>query len=411
MKISRLAPLISGFASLLFLTHCALPENGPGWLHQGWAGEGLTVRRAESAVANRSLFNTAVGFNVPRQAGSLNDTARVLGGLAPSGGDFFTDVRNSGAWAAHKGKLDQMWSDFAWRHEQPIRSWAAGSIGDMQSTNALFYPFSGPDFLFAQTFFPRAETVVLCGLEPCEPLPPLSELSAGEIANGLSGLQTALSTVMQFSFFITKDMRNDLVSTRFRGVLPVILTFMARSGHRVDSIDLVALDGNGNPGVIAGNGGAAPGALIRCVGPDGRPKRVFYFRQDLSNESLHAGSPLLRFVSSLGSPPAFTKSASYLMHEGGFSVIRDYLLRNSRGLVQDPSGVPYRHLLGAGWNVQLYGNYRGTLDIFSSHHQDDLIAAYRAGKAQPLNFGIGYMYEPDRTCLMVGRPGRAMAAQ
>jgi hypothetical protein len=239
----------------------------------------------------------------------------------------------------------------------------------------------------------------------------LSQLSAGEIASGLGGLQTSLTTVMQFSFFITKDMRNDLVSTRFRGVLPVILTFMARTGHTVDSLDLVALDGNGSVGVVTGSGGEAPGALIRCTGPDGRQKRVFYFRQDLSNESLHAGSPLLRFVSNLGNPPAFTKSASYLMHEGGFSNIRSYLLNNSRGLVQDPSGVPYSNLLSAGWNVQLYGSYSGTLDIFSSHHQSDLISAYKAGKATPLNFGIGYLYSPDNTCLMVGRRSATVSAR
>lgn len=366
------------------------------------------MRRAESATAGRDLYPTAVGYNVPRQAGSLNDTARLLAGLPAAGGDSFAGIRSTGSWAAHRSSLDSLWSDFAWRHEQPIRSWTASQIGDLQAPG-LFYPFSGPDFLFAQLFFPRAETIVLCGLEPVEPLPAVSQLSEGEIASGLNGLHTSLATVMQFSFFITKDMRNDLVSTRFRGVLPVILTFMARSGHTVQSIDLVALGGNGVPTLVSGSGGSAPGALIRCVGPDGRPKRVFYFRQDLSNDSLSASSPLLHFVSSLGAPPAFAKSASYLMHEDGFSVIGNYVTHNCRGLVQDPSGVPYRSLLSAGMDVRLYGNYHGTLDIFSSHHQPDLIQAYASGQGTPLNFGIGYLYEAERTCLMVARPrGTAM---
>ena len=394
------------------LTSCALPEYANRWINKAPAAdEDLTVRRAESSVANKSLFNTSVGFNVPRQAGSLNDTARVLAGLPASGSDNFASVRGSSVWASHKEKLDQLWADFAWRHDSPIRSWASSNIGDLKSANALFYPFSGPDFLFTQSFFPGAETLVLCGLEPCEPLPAVGQLSVSEMSSGLSGLQTSLTTVMQFSFFITKDMRNDLESTRFRGVLPVILTFMARTGHTVDSLDLVSLDSSGNPGVVSGNGGSAPGALIRCTGPNGQKKRVFYFRQDLSDDSLSAGSPLLRFVSSLGSPPTFAKSASYLMHEGGFSNIRNYILRNSRGLVQDPSGVPYNSLLGANWNVQLYGNYSGTLDIFSSHHQPDLISAYRAGKATPLNFGIGYLYEPEKTCLMVARPGVTVSSR
>lgn len=312
------------------------------------------------------------------------------------------------SWNAHQTKLNKLWTDFSWRHETPIRDWAGSQIRDLQASPSLFYPFSGPDFLFAHTFFPHADTLVLCGLEPCEPLPPISQLSSDEIGGGLDGLVTSISTAMQFSFFITKDMRKDLVSTRFRGVLPLILTFMARTGHTIESIDLVRLDANGNPVLAGGN---ATGALIRAYGPSGAMKRVFYFKQDLSNDGLSPNGPFLRFVSSLGSPPAFAKSASYLMHEPGFNVIRDYVLTRTRGVVQDPSGVPYRNFLARGWDVRLYGNYRGTLDIFASHNQPDLIQAYQAGKGQPINFGIGYLFNTDRTCLMVGRPGAALSAR
>ena len=246
--------------------------------------------------------------------------------------------------------------------------------------------------------------IVLCGLESCEPLPPLSQLNATEVDTSLAGLKTSLSTAMQFSFFITKDMRRDLANTRFKGVLPVILTFMARTGHSVDSVDLVRLDGNGQP-VIANAGGNAPGLLIRGYSPSGHMKRVFYFRQDLSDGGLHPGGAFLKFVSSLGRPPAFVKSASYLMHEDGFQTIRNYLLTSCRGIVQDPSGVPYRNLLAAGADVRLYGNYQGTLDMFKAHQQPDLIAAYQQGGGVPLSFGVGYLYRASNTCLMVGRPG------
>ncbi len=355
--------------------------------------------------ARRELFPTPLAFNVPRQASSLNDTARFLAGLPASGGDTLANLRSSGNWANHQAKLDSLWATFDSRHEAPIRNWAASQIGDLQQANALFYPFSGPDFLFANAFFPRTDTFVLCGLEPCEPLPPLSQMSEGEVASGLAGLQTSISTVMQFSFFITKDMRRDLVNTRFRGVLPVILTFMARTGHRIDSIDLVRLDGTGNPVLVAANSSSAPGLLIRGRAPNGASRRVFYFKQDLSDGGMSPGGPFARFVSALGRPPAFVKSASYLMHESGFGAVRNFLLNNCRGIVQDPSGVPYQSLLSAGWGVRLYGNYHGTLDMFNSHQQPDLIDAYRAGRGQAIDFGVGYMYNPNDTCLMVAHPG------
>ncbi len=368
--------------------------------------EAFTIRRAESP-ADRELFDTGRALNVPSHAASVNDTARLLAGLpALMGTDAYPEVRASGGWAAHQSRLGELWSDYEARHRQPIHRWAAREIGDLQGAGSLFYPFSGPDFLFADAFFPKAETVVLCGLEPAEPLPQLSSLTGGDIEGGLNGLRNSLNSVMQFSFFITKDMRTDLQATRFRGVLPVLLVFLARTGHSVESVDSIRLDGQGS--AVLQTGAGATGLLIRARNPQGASRRIFYFKQDLSNDSIRAGSPILKFVSQLGRPPAFTKSASYLMHEGSFSVIRDYVLQNCRALVQDPSGIPYPHLLRAGMDLRLYGNYQGTLDMFKEHTQPDLIAAYQTGQhnAQPLSFGVGYLYNPASTCLMVARAAR-----
>jgi ribosomal protein L28 len=80
--------------------------------------------------------------------------------------------------------------------------------------------------------------------------------------------------------------------------------------------------------------------MIRCRSGLGSSKRMFYFRQDLSNRGQRQ---LFDDLSQrLGRVPTFTKSASYLMHEGGFSRIRDFILRHSSAIVQDPSGMPYR---------------------------------------------------------------------
>lgn len=367
------------------------------------------VRRAE-APGPRELFPVPTALNVPGKASSLTDVARVLAGMdAANGRGDYSTVRELPGWLTHQQRLNELWGEYQVRHEQPIRAWAAREIRDLVGAPAVFYPFSGPDFLFANAFFPHADTFVLCGLEPAEPLPPLASLSGDEIDAGLSGLRTAINNVMQYSFFITKDMRNDLQATRFRGVLPVLLVFLARSGHTIDSVDTIRLDAGGNPVLSDAASGNTQGLLIRARGPNGAARRVFYIRQDLSNDSMHAGAPFLRLIDQLGRPPAFTKSASYLMHEDGFSVIRDYLLRRPQAVVQDPSGVPYRAFVQRGWNLRLYGNYLRTLDLFGeSCQQPDLAAAYQEGRhgAQPLPFGIGYLYQPSTTCLMVARAPR-----
>lgn len=392
----------------VWLTACALPDAAfqnytaaskvSQWNSVLDALGSNSVRRAESAD-NKPLYNGAVSMNVPTHSGSINDIARLFAGMDSS-------YSQSSAVVAHKLRMDNLWATHQNVHRGPLQSWANAEIGDIKNANAMFYPFSGPDFLFASALFPSAETYVLCGLEPAEPLPRLSDLSQAEIDNGLTGLHNAVSTIMQSGYFITTEMRSNLQATRFRGVLPLLLAFMARTGYSVESVDTVRLDGAGNV-TLSGSSGNT-GLMIRCRNGFGSSKRVFYFRQDLSNGGVSAGGSFLTFVSRLGRVPAFLKSASYLMHESGFTNIREYLLRNSSAIVQDPSGVPFRDFVRHGYDLRLYGNYRGTLSIFSGCQQPDLVAAYSSGQhaVKPLNFGIGYLINPQTTCLMVGRPRR-----
>ncbi len=391
----------------MLLAACALPDEAfqnysaaakVNRLNNVMDALGGSVKRAESA-GNGPLYNGAVSMNVPTHSGSINDIARLFAGMDSS-------YSQTSAVAAHKQRMDSLWATHQYMHRGPLQAWASAEIPDIKNANAMFYPFSGPDFLFASALFPSAETFVLCGLEAAEPLPRLSDLSQGEIDSGLTGLHNAVSTIMQNGYFITTEMRSNLQATRFRGVLPLVMAFMARTGHTVESVDTVRLDGVGNL-TLSGSSGNT-GLMIRCRNGFGASKRVFYFRQDLSNGGVSAGGPFLTFVSRLGRVPTFLKSASYLMHEDGFSNIRDYLLRHSSAIVQDPSGVPFRDFGRYGWNLSLYGNYRGTLAIFAGCQQPDLAAAYTSGRypVKPLNFGIGYLMNRQVTSLMVGRPTR-----
>ncbi|MDA7922108.1 hypothetical protein N9B73_10155 [Verrucomicrobiales bacterium] len=80
-------------------------------------------------------------------------------------------------------------------------------------------------------------------------------------------------------------------------------------------------------------------------------------------------------------------------------------MNNSSGLVQGASGVPFKYLNAAGWNLKLHGNYTGPMPTFSGHHQADLAAAYRdcSYPVKPMTFGLGYLLNPKRACVIVGR--------
>lgn len=326
---------------------------------------------------------------------SIGDTSRYLGGLPGSNRGDLALPRNSPEWKAHASRMDGLWSVQSGRQSH-LRGFRK-ELGGLGSPGVLFYPFGGPDYLHASTLFPGANTYILVGLEGVEPMPELSAMSAPELNRALGGISNALRTVTGASYFITTEMRSDLSSTALRGTLPLLLAQIARDGKSVTSVEAVGLDGGGHL-VSRSAGAGCPGWHIRAGG-----KNIFYFQEDLSNGGL-GDRRLLKFVSARGRPVTFVKSASYLMHQGNFSTIRDYIVNSSRGLVQCPSGVPFRSLVDAGWSLKLHGNYRGAADPFTSHTQPDLAAAYANGThpVKPMKFGLGYLLDPKSTCVIVG---------
>lgn len=325
----------------------------------------------------------------------MDDVARYLAGLPGPRGSMLTAYRNQPEWAAHTGNLNELWRRFDTLRRWPIQSWGSRELGGLRSAGTVFYPFSGPDFLFVDTFFPSAKNYVLCGLESAEPLPLLGALSDTQRAEALTALNTALTSSLSFSFFITKDMKTDLRRSELKGVLPIMLVFLARGGHTIHSVEAVSLDAQGQ---VVGRGAGAPGFRIR-FGPG---RVLYYFTTDLSNGSFNDQSRFPRFVRSLGPCVAFTKSASYLMHEEYFSNVRNFILGWCAAVLQDDSGIPYRYLNSDGWSARLFGRYSGVLGIFSQYYQPDLAAAEAQG-ADPLGFGIGYKHNEGQSVMILAR--------
>lgn len=327
--------------------------------------------------------------------GSINDTARYLGGLPGSPRNDLALSRATPEWKSHQNRMDGLWASHAGRRGQ-IKGFRS-ELGGLGSPRVLFYPFGGPDFLHASALFPGASNYILVGLESVEAMPDLGSLSAAELDRSLRGIGNALRTVTGTTYFITTEMRADLQSTPLRGTLPLLLAQIARDGRTVQSVSAVGLDAGGHL-TSREAGSHCPGWHIRAGG-----KNIFYFQKDLSNGGI-GDRRILKFVSSEGSPVTFVKSASYLMHENNFSTVRDYIVNSSHGLVQCPSGVPYRHLKDAGWHLKLFGNYQGAGDPFTRYRQPDLIEAYASGAypVKPMTFGMGYLLHPKSTCIIVG---------
>jgi hypothetical protein len=77
------------------------------------------------------------------------------------------------------------------------------------------------------------------------------------------------------------------------------------------------------------------------------------------------------------------------MHDDRFTQARDFFLNQSRCIVQDDSGIPFRYF-AQNWTFRYHGNYENPIELFAKHRQEDLVQAFATNPRSPLGFGSGY---------------------
>ncbi|MCB9230422.1 MAG: hypothetical protein H6581_02060 [Bacteroidia bacterium] len=324
-------------------------------------------------------------------------------------GGSLDSLRRQKAWAEHEKFFVDVWEKVETDQLANLRPFAAKHFAAEQKVKDVFYPFSGPDFLYANAFFPEAEQYVMCGLEPVGKVPSIGKLTEKQLANSLKGIQTSLYAILKWSFFRTNDMRNDFVRTEFEGIVPVIMVFMARTGHTLLKVEQVEIDTAGNIQVLPNDVNekeikGVHGARIAFIAPGQKKARfVYYFSCDVSNNNWPNVAQFGTFVSKMDHPVTYLKSASYLMHKEYFSKIRDLILAESPAILQDDSGINLKYIDPEKWNMQFFGKYVGPIGLFSNWYQTSLEKYYKSETVIPLDFGIGYQFKAGNSNLMIFR--------
>lgn len=339
----------------------------------------------------------------------VQNIAAYLGGQRPSAQSDLLLLTERPAWQAFAKDQDKSWLNYTTTHTAPMTKWAATELDSIQQNSpTIFYPFSGPDFLNVVTMFPRSETYVMIGLEPVGSAPARSSLENPKL---FPAIKSSLWSVLNFSFFRTNDMAVDLKSVELDGAVPLILLFAARTGHQILSVRHVYLNEAGqlddadsttevNPRMKP-----IPGAEIKLRAPDGHAQTIYYFSADLSDAKLGRSPAPLTFVRSLGPLTTYLKSASYLMHKSYFNQVRRTVLRRSRYILQDDSGIAMKYFQAGAWGFTHYGTYRRPINLFAKHYQPELTAAYKdsVNKVRPLPFGTGYNWRQTDSNLMLAK--------
>jgi len=342
----------------------------------------------------------ALGPHADAADPNADATAKFLAGLPVNGTPLEAHSQDRG-WAVHAADLDRAWKQLEAKQLSKIRAWAPQALGGYyQDADPLFYMFSGPDFLYANTFFPNASTYILCGIEPVGPIPDIDKVPRTVLPSALANLRKSLDSVLSWSFFITKNMKVDLRQKQLSGTLPVLYVFLARAGCTIDSVAPVALDKEGN--FVPEGKGTTPGVKIVFIGPSGRQQTLYYFTSDLADWAIKSRPNFGKFCEQQANGVTLLKAASYLMHSDNFSMVRGFLLTHSKVIVQDDSGIPIRFFTRDKWNVRYYGRYVGPIGRFKQYPQPDL--AKENATNTPLEFSFGYQWQPSRSSLIVATP-------
>jgi len=366
----------------------------------------LLHRRTLLAAAT-GLLLAAVTSARAAETASANDTARFLAGMPPAAESPLARLTEDPSWQEHARVFDSAFGHAEHDQLARIRAWAGDNLTASRPT--MFYMFGGPDFLYANTFYPNAKTYVLSGLEPAGAVPDLTTLR-GSLGSDLSKLRVSLRWVLQYSYFITSQMGSDLHRGRINGTLPVLYVFLARSGKVIREVTLVRLDDQGavQPDVETNRRLPARGVKIVFAGADNEERTLYYFRTDLSNDGVN-NSKFLAFCETMAPAESLVKSASYLLHTNRFARVREFLLANSAVMVQDDTGIPLAYYDPQKWDLQPFGQYVGPIAVFRGMYQAKYAALFK--NSQPIDFGIGYRWRPNQSnvLLAIKKPGVSLS--
>ena len=341
---------------------------------------------------------------------TADDTARFLAGLPPAPESPLAEFTRDPVWQQHARRFDAIF-----RHEEDtqlsrIRAFSQARLTEKHPT--MLYMFSGPDFLYAATFFPTATTYVLSGLEPVGEVPQLTALHRGTVEASLQNLESSIYSLVNYSFFITKNMKTQLSAGPVYGTLPLLYVFLARTGKTIKAVSFVTLDPDGSVQTLDESGangvartaarraaqGAANGVKIVFSEGDHPEQTLYYFSTNLADDGVKR-SGFLAFCDKLGPADSFIKSASYLLHGGGFARVRAFLLDHSATVLQDDSGIPLAYFDARKWRLKPFGHYVGPINIFPGSYQPRMTQLFQ--NATPIDFGLGYRWRKNESNLLL----------
>lgn len=341
----------------------------------------------------------------------FNNITAILCGDKGKAGDL-NYLFDTLAWAQHCKFIDSSWKRLEKKRLASMKAWGRKEFEKPNNeTKMVFYPFSGPDYLTANAFFPNADKYMMLGLEPVGKLPDLKKFKAGEALDYSNDFKKSLGDIFDKSYFITKKMLNDFQSQKVNGLLPVLAFFIRKSGNEIldvkylvrynqDSISEVSYDFKDND--------HKPFGVRVDFSQEGKTKSVYYFKYDVSDKQFNDTTVFYKFIDkNSANCITYIKSASYLLHANFMSNMRKLIIKNSTAVIQDDTGIPFKYFQeGDKFNIKLYGQYTKPVSDFPYLSlQKPLQEAFQKDSASvgKLPFHLGYHWGSKKDVIIYAK--------
>lgn len=388
---------------LLLLTGCVSKEEHPGDQKQR--------QQADSVPLDSAQIAPVEAVPVVKINDTLNAIASLIAGKADSS-MVFSGVLKNKHYTNFSSSFSKRWNEFDTTRILKLNDFRTKELtSGVKFEKTLFYPFSGPDILYANVFFPEVEKYILIGLEPVGTLPDFRQSYEDSLERYYSKLNTSLHAILKFSFFRTESMSKDLKNTEVDGTIHLLFLFLSRTGNEIVSALPITIDSLGNtvylnsfPELKTANL-KTRGVQIQFKTPDNKVKELNYFSLNLADAALKKNPGFKIFLGKMQGFNTYLKGASYLLHKAYFSEVRNIILNGSSTVVQDDSGIAFKYFRenATNWDFRLYGEYTKPISLFKNAYQKDLDSLYKAKGASALGFGIGYNFKDKNSNLMVAK--------
>jgi len=333
-----------------------------------------------------------------------DDIVSFISGMADKKSECPGRLDSMTRWIQYSRELDKMFLHADSFRFTKMKVWAGNELNKGRAKKILFYPFSGPDFLNADIYYPEADRYILIGMEPVGYLPDICSMPPDTVIHYLNNVKNSLNDLFKRSYFITSKMNIDLGKTEVNGVVPLITLFIKRTGHQIVSIQRIGVDSEGKLQFLDSFNGKKKlvyGIKIDFHSlSDKKVQSVFYFRTNLSDKGLNKNKGFKAYLSELPQSNTFLKSASYLLHSDNFKIIRSIIFNLSSTILQDDSGIAYKDFNKSQWDIKLYGRYLKPRDEFSYIKEPDLEKAYKSPLVRPLPYSVGYNWGRNHSNLL-----------